>query len=68
MYPFTRRIFSKNVIACEPVWAISTGKVATTAQAEETYADIRTYLVKAVSPAVANNIKILYDGNVTTAN
>lgn len=59
---------SKIVIAYEPVWAIGTGKVATTAQAQEAHADVRSYLAKAVSPAVANNIQILYGGSVTAAN
>jgi len=56
------------VIAYEPVWAIGTGKVATSAQAQEAHADIRTYLAKAVAPAVANNIRIIYGGSVTANN
>jgi len=60
--------WSKIVIAYEPVWAIGTGKVATSAQAQETHADIRTYLAKAVSPAVANDIRIIYGGSVTAKN
>ncbi|PPQ70941.1 hypothetical protein CVT25_013290 [Psilocybe cyanescens] len=60
--------WSKIVIAYEPVWAIGTGKVATSAQAQETHADIRAYLVKAVSPAVASSVQILYGGSVTAAN
>jgi len=56
------------VIAYEPVWAIGTGKVATSAQAQEAHADIRTYLAEAVSPAVANNVRIIYGGSVTAKN
>ena len=59
---------SKIVIAYEPVWAIGTGKVATTAQAQETHADVRSYMASAVSPAVANNIQILYGGSVNAKN
>jgi len=59
---------SKVVVAYEPVWAIGTGKVATTGQAQEAHADVRTYLATAVSPAVANNIQILYGGSVNAAN
>ena len=59
---------SNIVIAYEPVWAIGTGKVATTAQAQEAHVDIRTYLAKAVSPAVANNTRIIYGGSVTAKN
>ena len=59
---------SNIVVAYEPVWAIGTGKVATSAQAQEAHADIRTYLAKAVSPAVANDIRIIYGGSVTAKN
>jgi triosephosphate isomerase (TIM) len=59
---------SKIVIAYEPVWAIGTGKVATSAQAQEAHEDIRSFLSKAVSPAVAENTRIIYGGSVTAAN
>lgn len=61
-------VFSNIVIAYEPVWAIGTGKVATSAQAQEAHANIRTYLAKAVSPAVANHIRIIYGGSVSAKN
>lgn len=61
-------ISSKIVVAYEPVWAIGTGKVATTAQAQETHADIRAFLAKAVSPKVAESTRILYGGSVTAGN
>ncbi|PCH37029.1 triose phosphate isomerase [Wolfiporia cocos MD-104 SS10] len=60
--------WSKIVIAYEPVWAIGTGKVATSAQAQEAHADIRVYLAKAVSSAVAENTRVIYGGSVTAAN
>jgi len=60
--------WSKIVIAYEPVWAIGTGKVATSAQAQETHAEIRSYLSKAVSSAVAKNTRIIYGGSVTAKN
>ena len=41
--------WSKIVIAYEPIWAIGTGKVATTAQAQEVHAAIRAWLKKEVS-------------------
>lgn len=59
---------SKIVIAYEPVWAIGTGKVATAAQAQEAHADIRKYLTTAVSPAVAQNTRIIYGGSVNAKN
>ncbi|KAK7052104.1 Triosephosphate isomerase [Favolaschia claudopus] len=60
--------WSKIVIAYEPVWAIGTGKVATSTQAQETHADIRAYLSSAVSPAVAKSTRIIYGGSVNKGN
>ncbi|EKM53210.1 uncharacterized protein PHACADRAFT_259404 [Phanerochaete carnosa HHB-10118-sp] len=60
--------WAKVVIAYEPVWAIGTGKVATSAQAQEVHADIRAFLTKSVSPAVAESCRIIYGGSVTAAN
>jgi triosephosphate isomerase len=56
------------VIAYEPVWAIGTGVVATTAQAQTTHHDIRIYLSKDISPAVAESTRIIYGGSVSGAN
>jgi len=60
--------WSKIVIAYEPVWAIGTGKVATTAQAQEAHSDIRAFLRSAVSPAVAENTRVIYGGSVNGGN
>jgi triosephosphate isomerase len=54
-------------IAYEPVWAIGTGKVATTEQAQEVHAAIRARL-KAVSGALADVTRILYGGSVKPDN
>jgi triosephosphate isomerase (TIM) len=50
------------------VWAIGTGKVATSAQAQEAHADIRVYLKQAVTPEVAEATRIIYGGSVTAKN
>ncbi|KAJ8454762.1 hypothetical protein ONZ45_g19176 [Pleurotus djamor] len=60
--------WAKIVIAYEPVWAIGTGKVATSAQAQETHLETRSYLAKAVSPKVAEETRIIYGGSVNAAN
>jgi len=60
--------WSRIVIAYEPVWAIGTGKVATTEQAQETHQAIREWLKKAVSQEAADNTRILYGGSVTEKN
>ena len=59
---------SKIVIAYEPVWAIGTGKVATTAQAQEAHNDVRKFLRQAVSPAVAESTRVIYGGSVNGGN
>ena len=56
------------VIAYEPVWAIGTGKVATTAQAQEVHAFIRSLLVKLFGDAVAQKVRILYGGSMKPSN
>ncbi len=56
------------VIAYEPVWAIGTGKVATTEQAQEVHAFIRERLGQLLSPAAAGKIRILYGGSMKPAN
>ena len=56
------------VIAYEPVWAIGTGKVATSTQAQEVHAALREYLSRTVSPEVASQTRIIYGGSVTAAN
>lgn len=60
--------WSKIVIAYEPIWAIGTGKVATTAQAQEVHASIRSWLAKEVSQSVADETRILYGGSVSEKN
>jgi triosephosphate isomerase len=56
------------VIAYEPVWAIGTGKVASTEQAQEVHAFIRGLLVKHFTDAVAQKVRILYGGSMKPAN
>ena len=56
------------VIAYEPVWAIGTGKVATTEQAQEAHAFIRGKISTFFGENVANTIQILYGGSVKPDN
>jgi triosephosphate isomerase len=56
------------VIAYEPVWAIGTGKVATTEQAQEVHAFIRGLLTKLFTEPVAQRVRILYGGSMKPAN
>jgi triosephosphate isomerase len=58
----------KIVIAYEPIWAIGTGKTASTAQAQEMHAHIRSVLKKQFGESVAMGIPILYGGSVKANN
>ncbi|KAF1973786.1 Triosephosphate isomerase [Bimuria novae-zelandiae CBS 107.79] len=60
--------WSKIVIAYEPIWAIGTGKVATTEQAQEVHAAIREWLKKEVSSDAAEKTRIIYGGSVSEKN
>jgi triosephosphate isomerase (TIM) len=56
------------VVAYEPVWAIGTGKTASTAQAQEIHAFIRGLIAQKYSDAVAQEITIQYGGSVKPEN
>lgn len=56
------------ILAYEPVWAIGTGKVATTEQAQEVHAFIRGLLTNLFSDLVAQKVRILYGGSMKPAN
>ena len=56
------------VIAYEPIWAIGTGKTASSEQAQEIHAYIRTVLAAKYGQAIADQISILYGGSVKAAN
>ena len=55
------------VIAYEPIWAIGTGKVATTEQAQEVCAGIRACIAEIYDEATAEAIRIQYGGSVSAA-
>lgn len=56
------------VIAYEPIWAIGTGKTATSDQAEEVCKGIRDLIRELYGDAVAEEIRILYGGSVKGSN
>ncbi|MFP4089941.1 MAG: triose-phosphate isomerase [Cyclobacteriaceae bacterium] len=59
---------SKIVIAYEPIWAIGTGKTASSQQAQEMHEVIRKQLAEAYGKEVAENISILYGGSMKPDN
>ena len=56
------------VIAYEPVWAIGTGKTATSDQAQEAHKYIRSLVEDIFGTALADAVRILYGGSVKPAN
>ncbi len=64
----SKELASSVVVAYEPVWAIGTGKVATTEQAQEVHAFIRGLLSKLFTEPVAQKLRILYGGSMKPAN
>ena len=60
--------FAHITVAYEPVWAIGTGKTATSAQAEEMHAFIRKTIAEKYNQQVADNTSILYGGSCNAKN
>lgn len=58
----------KCIIAYEPIWAIGTGRVATSDQAEEVCAYIRKCISEIYNKEIADEIRILYGGSVKPTN
>ncbi len=68
LYNLSADEIQKVVIAYEPIWAIGTGKTASSDQAQEMHAHIRSEIAAKYGEAVANNISILYGGSVKASN
>ena len=58
----------KVVVAYEPIWAIGTGKTATSEQAQEVCHAIRVVLAEMYGQAVADEVRIQYGGSVNAKN
>ena len=56
------------IIAYEPIWAIGTGKTASSEQAQEMHAHIRAVMASQYGKEIADSISILYGGSVKAAN
>lgn len=64
----TSEQIAEVVIAYEPVWAIGTGRVASSADAQEVCAAIRGELGSLASPQIAAGVRVLYGGSVNAKN
>ena len=65
---FSSNDLKKLVIAYEPVWAIGTGKTATSGQAQEVHEFLRAMVEKSFGNMLAKSIRILYGGSVKPNN
>ena len=68
LFHLTAEAVQKVVIAYEPVWAIGTGKTATTQQAQDMHAVVRKQLAGKYGDPAAQSIPILYGGSVKPDN
>lgn len=68
VFNLTAEEFKNIVIAYEPIWAIGPGKTATSEQAEEIHAYIRSIIAEKYGEDVANETSILYGGSCKASN
>ena len=68
VFHLTPEQFANIVIAYEPIWAIGTGKTATSDQAEEIHAFIRSLVADKYGKQVAEDTSILYGGSCKASN
>jgi triosephosphate isomerase len=64
----THAQMQETVVAYEPVWAIGTGRTATTEQAQSAHAHIRKLLAGMFDDTVAKHVRIQYGGSVKAGN
>ena len=64
----TKSQMEETVVAYEPVWAIGTGRTASSQQAQDVHAFIRQTLASIFDEAVAKRVRIQYGGSVKAAN
>ncbi len=68
LFHLTAEQMANIVIAYEPIWAIGTGKTATSDQAQEIHAMIRALIAEKYGKQVADDISILYGGSCKPSN
>ncbi len=68
LFHLSAEAFADIVIAYEPIWAIGTGKTATSDQAQEVHAFIRSLVAEKYGDKVADDTTILYGGSCKASN
>lgn len=68
LFHLSEEQFKNVVIAYEPIWAIGTGKTASTQQAQEMHAEIRRCIAGKFGSGAADDLSLLYGGSCTPQN
>jgi triosephosphate isomerase len=68
VFHLSKELFSKLVIAYEPIWAIGTGVTATSQQAQDMHFKIREHIASKFGKEFASEISILYGGSCNSKN
>jgi len=68
LFHLDQDVLRNFIIAYEPIWAIGTGKTATSEQAEEMHEAIRNTIAEKYGNDIADSVSILYGGSVKAAN
>lgn len=68
LFHLTKEQMNNFIIAYEPIWAIGTGRTASSEQAQEMHAHIRSVIAAQFGNEIANSVSILYGGSVKAAN
>ncbi len=68
LFHLPKEAMMKAVVAYEPVWAIGTGKTASSNQAEAMHASIRSWIVEKYDAETAEKVAILYGGSCNENN
>ena len=68
LFHLSNEEFAQVTIAYEPIWAIGTGRTATSAQAQEVHAFIREQIARAYDAQAALDTTILYGGSANAQN
>ena len=68
LFHLSKEQMQNFIIAYEPIWAIGTGKTASSEQAQEMHAHIRSVIAAQYGQDIADSVSILYGGSVKAAN
>lgn len=68
LFKFKAEEISRVIIAYEPIWAIGTGKTATSEQAQEIHALIRNRIASQYDEKTAKSVRIIYGGSCNAEN